>query len=158
MSIKEGILPVKEYVICYVPREPHHIVIVQKEKPAWQFGLWNLPGGKLEMNETIEACAERELKEETDMIAGDSEIMGQLVGDAYCVYVVRCNVQCYQQARTMGREQIFTKSIREVLESERLIPNLRLVIPLCLAGIKDFEIRDFDPAQAQSVRDFRVRI
>ncbi len=42
-------------------------VLMGRRKGAHGAGTWSFPGGHLEFNETIEACAEREVLEETGM-------------------------------------------------------------------------------------------
>ena len=53
------------YVISYARPEqvrfPSHVLLVQKLRPAWQVGKYNLPGGKIEEDETIHDAAVREL-------------------------------------------------------------------------------------------------
>ena len=42
------------------------ILLIQRKNEPFQ-GLWALPGGFMDMDETIEECACRELKEETGL-------------------------------------------------------------------------------------------
>ncbi|SEL44890.1 ADP-ribose pyrophosphatase YjhB, NUDIX family [Ruminococcus sp. YRD2003] len=46
-------------------------------------GDWGIPGGGKELGETLEECAVRELKEETDLDADALELVAVLSGDAY---------------------------------------------------------------------------
>ena len=46
------------------------ILLIQRSDPPFQ-GLWALPGGFMEMEETLEATARRELMEETGIRAGE---------------------------------------------------------------------------------------
>jgi 8-oxo-dGTP diphosphatase len=45
------------------------VLIIKRGRPPAQ-GAWSLPGGKQELGETAEACARRELLEETGLAAG----------------------------------------------------------------------------------------
>ncbi len=42
----------------------HFVLLIERKYPPFE-GMWALPGGFLEMDETLEAAALRELKEET---------------------------------------------------------------------------------------------
>lgn len=44
---------------------------------------WGIPGGAMELNETIEETAIRELKEEADITADELELVTVLSGDEY---------------------------------------------------------------------------
>ena len=46
------------------------ILLVQRKAPPYQ-NMWALPGGFIEMEETLEEAARRELKEETGLTAGE---------------------------------------------------------------------------------------
>jgi len=62
-------------------------------------GLFALPGGNLDPDEFLEGCARRELREETGIVAGDLELLGNFdapnraPGDRAisCVYRTRFN-------------------------------------------------------------------
>lgn len=42
------------------------VLLIERKHPPYQ-GIWALPGGFMEMDETLEETARRELKEETDI-------------------------------------------------------------------------------------------
>ena len=44
---------------------------------------WGIPGGSKELNETLEECAIRELKEETNINVNDLELVTVLSGEEY---------------------------------------------------------------------------
>ena len=46
------------------------ILLIQRKDPPFQ-NLWALPGGFMEMEETLEEAARRELREETGIMAGE---------------------------------------------------------------------------------------
>ena len=55
------------------------ILLVQEAKPAAR-GLWNLPGGHVELGESIVGAAERELREETVLSLPMSWLIGIYTG------------------------------------------------------------------------------
>lgn len=56
---------------------------------------WGIPGGSKELNETLEECAIRELKEETNLQANDLELVNVLSGpDYYFKYPNKDEVDC----------------------------------------------------------------
>lgn len=50
-------------------------ILLGKRKNAHEEGTWSLPGGHLEFNETIEECAIREVKEETNLEVSNPKII-----------------------------------------------------------------------------------
>jgi 8-oxo-dGTP diphosphatase len=65
--------------LCYVKRDGQTLMIhrVKKENDM-HHGKWNGLGGKLEPGETPEACAMREIYEESGLIASDPKLKGIL--------------------------------------------------------------------------------
>ena len=62
----------------------HGQILLQKRK---DIGVWWIPGGYLELSETIEDCAKRELLEETGLIANKMELVNVFSGkDFFCKY------------------------------------------------------------------------
>jgi len=49
----------------------HEVVLIEKQRPAWQKGFWNGLGGKVEPEETILDCVVREVEEESGIFVPD---------------------------------------------------------------------------------------
>lgn len=56
-------------VICFRGEE---VLLIRRGKPP-RMGDWSIPGGRLEWNEAVKACALRELREETGV---EAELIG----------------------------------------------------------------------------------
>jgi len=64
-------------VICYVQRSNEFLLLL-KASGKFGGGFWNAPGGKIQMGETPEEAARREVFEETGLSLGYLEKMGHL--------------------------------------------------------------------------------
>ena len=148
------------YVICYARSEPvrfpSHILLVQKLRPAWQVGRYNLPGGKIEENETIHEAAVRELQEETNIKADHVRIMGTIEAEDCTVYVCECTYDVSDpgnDAASMTDECVLWMPLTDALRDPLLIDNLRIVIPFCFTQLTGWHVRTkegrFCPAQTQ---------
>lgn len=139
------------YVLAFAQQIPfviqQHIVVIEKQHPEWQKGKINLPGGKVHSGEVVAMAACRELQEETTIVAKphDAQHMGAIVGFGWQVDVVKCLYHAYhggrqQEAQTATDEAVGVANFRTVLEDPRLLPPLKLVIPLCMAGVSGWRI------------------
>jgi 8-oxo-dGTP diphosphatase len=53
------------------------VLLIKRGRPP-RVGAWSLPGGRQELGETAEACARRELLEETGLTAGPLVLVGHV--------------------------------------------------------------------------------
>lgn len=72
---------------------------------------WGIPGGGKELNETLEECAIRELKEETNLDINDLELVTVLSGNEYYYKYpngdeVDCVIALYQARNYRGKLNI----------------------------------------------------
>ncbi|MCJ7840158.1 NUDIX hydrolase [Lederbergia sp. NSJ-179] len=58
-------------------------VLLQQRK--YPFGVWGLPGGLMELSESTEECAHREVWEETGLTIGELELIAVFSGENYFV-------------------------------------------------------------------------
>jgi len=144
----------QEYVLVYASAVERldKILLIEKLKPDWQKGRFNLPGGKIEEGETPEEAAIRELKEETDLDAlcdwdliGDVHCFGVMLDDAVDgskIHCVKVDVSYRQEVISKTDERVAWYSWDDVKNHARLIPNLQIIIPLMRMNVDSFTIID----------------
>lgn len=120
-----------EYVVGFrIDPNKGRVVLVRKEKPAWQRGFLNGVGGKIEPGETAEEAIVREFEEEAGLLITDWENTIVLTGDGYQVTFFR-SFGDVESVRTVTDEQIIVHEIRNLFVLA-VIPNLRWLIPMQL--------------------------
>lgn len=125
--------PVQRYVLCAV-LVGDKILAIRKNRPAWQAGRLNLPGGKVEPGENPFQAARRELEEETGLCVLREPIhVGTLKGPGYLVDLMGCDTRNTQFNQTTD-EEVFWIEIKKLLADPQTINELRVTIPLLLGG------------------------
>lgn len=81
----------EEYTLGIVLSESlEEVVLILKNRPDWQKGLYNFPGGKVEEGEDLFDSISREFEEEcgTKIAPNKWNLIGDLSdNETYCVYV-----------------------------------------------------------------------
>ena len=104
----------KHYVLCMAMPDENHVVLIRKERPQWQAGRLNFPGGELKPGEIAQGAAAREYYEETGVETNpeDWKQFGFLFGRDWGVSVMKCPIDAkHNQAKTQTDEEI---SINEI--------------------------------------------
>lgn len=138
----------QEYVLIFPrARSRERILIIEKNRPAWQAGALNLCGGKIEQGESVEDAAVRELQEETGIGAiGKPERLGVIVGTNAKIYVVAVLVDDESPIvpRPEETERVSWRHWDSLKNDARLIPNLKVILPLCMSSLSGWTITDVD--------------
>lgn len=61
---------------CAILLNTHNQVLLGKRKNSYQAGMFGLPGGRIELNEPIEAAINREVEEETGLALNNLAYVG----------------------------------------------------------------------------------
>lgn len=133
----------KRYTISTIFRQGC-VLLVEKQKPAWQAGKFNLPGGHIEEGETPIQAANREVKEETGLDTISSYQAGRMVGTDWEIFIFNhiCDfVKGYPKEVTDVGEKVLFKNVID-LKYLNIIENLKIIIPMCYAQVDSWTIRD----------------
>lgn len=122
-------------------------------------GRYNLPGGKIEEGETPKEAAKRELFEETGLTCFFEQEMGIIQGDWGKIYCYNICINDWQLARGEEEtERIFWTQWESIKTEERLLPNLRVVIPLMKMNLTDWIVTDSGPSWNSERHSFTVEV
>lgn len=123
-------------LICIYDAYTKDIIMVEKKKPEWQKGLYNLVGGKIEDGETPREAAYRETEEETGITNTILHNCGSIKyegGEIHCFYGGVLGEKIRPQEGEV--ERVFWTPFYAVNNDPKLIGNLRVMIPLMLNGV-----------------------
>jgi 8-oxo-dGTP diphosphatase len=120
-----------DYVLALLfTADGREVVLVRKNRPAWQLGRVNVLGGKLHDGESLFDAARREVREEAGVDIEEWEHFLVWHDPAYRLRAVRAFDEAARRARTAEDQEVFLAHVRALpLE---VIDNLRWIIPLAL--------------------------
>jgi 8-oxo-dGTP pyrophosphatase MutT (NUDIX family) len=159
----------QEYVVVYVSASPmdmgqtlpfNAVLLVEKDRPSWQKGRYNLPGGKIEPGESPEETALRELREETGIEATQPKVMGRIVGSwgvVYCVHVI-CGDPTIQTMEGETERFFWEQWDGYLADDPLLMPNLKVIIPLMREGVFGWVISDEGPSGVTKSHTFSITV
>ena len=146
---------IKNYVlICVVQPFSNNIIFVMKKRPEWQKGKFNLVGGKIEEGENEEQAALRELKEETGYKPHKNYPnlikSGVLENkDGSKVYCFKAIVDVFEKLHPTpgeGETELIKWCNWGLMKTDnRLINNLRIIVPLMINDICDWKLIEVSP-------------
>jgi 8-oxo-dGTP pyrophosphatase MutT (NUDIX family) len=134
----------KEYALSYA-EDAGSVLLIEKLKPEWQKGKINLPGGSIEPGEDPSCAAARELFEEANLLAFHVVPMGVIQGVDWRVHVIKCVVKDVSGWAQKTAEPVFWYPIKDAMTHKKLIPNLRVIVPLCHCGVRGWVLEDGEP-------------
>ena len=76
MQSKQRTKPHKNIGVGVIRNHQGNILIDRRRANGEMGGLWEFPGGKIEQNETVENCIQREIKEELNIEVAVQECLG----------------------------------------------------------------------------------
>lgn len=123
------------YVVGFAfSRDKKDIVLIEKQKPEWQKGLFNGIGGKIKIKDVHAGAAMvREFKEETGVeISVPWEHFCTLSGREYTLYCFKAFTNDIYQCKTIEAEKIQRMALDTALWFKPLVPSCQVLIRMAL--------------------------
>jgi 8-oxo-dGTP diphosphatase len=135
-SERKGLLfGMTEYVVGFAFDENEkNVILVRKQRPEWQKGALNGPGGHIDQGEGMLEAMAREFKEEVGIETNPYVWRHKVTieGNKWRVYFlsIRLKDKVFYSAKTVTDEEVKFVSMNE-LHKRSMIRNLRWLIPYC---------------------------
>lgn len=134
----------KNYVLCVAMPDEDHVVMIRKERPEWQAGRFNFPGGKIRYGETAHEASVREYYEETGVITKleDWKQFGYISGQDWGVVVMQCPIDPkHNDAKTQTDEEISIHSIDfHFMNENPLVPFVETILHMYRNRVISFRV------------------
>jgi 8-oxo-dGTP diphosphatase len=120
------------------------VALIRKTHPAWQAGLLNGIGGKMQDEETPNAAMVREFHEESGVITTEDSwsYFGYLQGEGYVVHCFAASSQkAWDAAESITDELIEDHGF--VVSPKEIVPNLSWLIPMANYALDHENFRVF---------------
>jgi 8-oxo-dGTP pyrophosphatase MutT (NUDIX family) len=144
-----------QYVLCYahLVRDRENMLVIERKKQDWQLGKLNLLGGRIEPGESADHAAVRELKEEANVDVIMRSCLGTMIYPESLIYVIDCSFHPSANEIVSTHEgNVSWFHYPDVLHDPRLIPNLRVIIPLAVAGLSGWKLSGLPGAPDETVK------
>lgn len=124
-----------KYVLGFMfDKQLERVVLIKKNRPEWQKGLFNGLGGKVEENETPFDAMVREFNEEAGIENNNWKLYAKMVG-------IHFNIDCFyttdelHNIRTKTDEELRIFYVDHIVSPQ--VENLKWLIPLALDSMID---------------------
>ncbi len=120
-----------EYVVgFFYNKTKSSVVLIEKQRPAWQRKQLNGVGGHIKLDEVPHDAMRREFREEAGLEVDDWELAVVMTDLMWRVYFfIACG--CVRDVYTRTDENLQIVSLHHEWP-RNILPNLRWLIPLCL--------------------------
>jgi 8-oxo-dGTP diphosphatase len=129
----------QEYVNGFmIDQQTQHVLLIRKNRPAFQADKWNGIGGKIEPGETTWQAMVREFREETSVTTFENEWEPTIVltGIDFVVHFFRTFVNGFPAYRSVTDETVNDWPIGSIYAEPgygiSTLPNLKWLMPLNL--------------------------
>lgn len=119
------------------------VTLIRKNKPAWQKGLLNGVGGKIEIGETPVEAMSREFREETGLIVAQDKWTPVTEMRFRTQGATGCGIFCFAAYLYPGAVPVSTTdeivgvfTVQDVMRHPKIIPNLRWLVPMALRKLE----------------------
>ncbi len=125
----------KHYVLGLIYNSDlNTVLLIKKKRPAWQEGMWNGIGGKIEKGETPIHAIDRETYEETGQAHYEFKHIITFVCPGGTVYVYKAVAFGKIYFKQIEDEVLSLKSLNDL--PENMMANLKWIIPVSLSSIQ----------------------
>ena len=131
--------PIRKAVRCYLVKD-NKVVVTKYKEGKKKAGYYDIPGGKIEGEETPEQTAIREMKEETGLKIKNLKYKGQMIIEypnrIFDFDVFICN-ECEGKPQDFEENTSEWIEINELLKKERILSNIMILDRFFIKGLTD---------------------
>lgn len=131
--------PIRKAVRCYLVKD-NKVVVTKYKEGKKKAGYYDIPGGKIEGEETPEQTAIREMKEETGLKIKNLKYKGKMIIEypnrIFDFEVFICN-ECEGKPQDFEENTSEWIEINELLKKEKILSNIMILDRFFIKGLTD---------------------